>query len=299
MSPATMAGHLKGGMTIVRNVVIGLIACCYWLVWVIYPHATMADVEWRTIKEIDLEAEPLDIFLAPEGQMLFILTRGEILIYSVMQQNITDRVPVDKGFDRITYSSQTNTLTLTSSINKSLQFLSLKFIQKFDISGLPFKGPEDAAVTFVVFSDYQCPYCSRLEPVLEQVLEKYPREVKLVIKHYPLPSHRFAEKAAVAALAANKQGKFWEFHHKLFKNQANLNDAKMQEIAKELGLNIDQFNQDLNDRRLKSHVERDISQARQADIRGVPALFVNGKLLTKSSFQDIQQAVENGMSNKK
>jgi protein-disulfide isomerase len=131
------------------------------------------------------------------------------------------------------------------------------------------------------------------------VLEKYPKEVKLVIKHYPLPSHRFAEKAAIAALAANKQGKFWEFHDKLFSNQAGLNDAKVQEIAKELGLNIDQFNLDLSDARLKSLVEREINHARQADIRGVPAIFVNGKLLTQRSPQDFQQAVENELRKKK
>lgn len=131
------------------------------------------------------------------------------------------------------------------------------------------------------------------------MLEKYPQEVRLVIKHYPLPNHRFAEKAALAALAANKQGKFWEFHNKLFASQAGLNDAKVQEIAKELGLNLDEFNQDLSDPRLKSLVEREINQARQADIRGVPAIFVNGKLLTKRSPQDFQQAVENELRTKK
>ena len=78
-----------------------------------------------------------------------------------------------------------------------------------------------------------------------------------------------------------------------------MNDAKVQEIAKELGLNLDEFNQDLSDPRLKSLVEREINQARQADIRGVPAIFVNGKLLTKRSPQDFQQAVENELRTKK
>ena len=138
-----------------RKMAIGMLAFCFWISWVVYPHYTMADVEWRTIKEIDLKSEPLDIFQSPDGELLFILTRGEVLIYSVRQQNITDRVPVDKEFDRITYSSQTKNLTLSSSTKKSLLVLALDFIQKFDISGLPFKGPEDAPVVFVVFSDYQ------------------------------------------------------------------------------------------------------------------------------------------------
>ena len=131
------------------------------------------------------------------------------------------------------------------------------------------------------------------------MLEKYPKEAKLVIKHYPLPSHRFAEKAAIAALAANKQGKFWEYHNKLFTNQASLNDAKVQEIAKELGLNLDQFNQDLSDSQLKLVIEREISHARQANIRAVPSIFMNGKLVSIRSVQDLQQAVENELRKKK
>jgi len=115
----------------------------------------MADVEWKTLKDFDLKTEPLDIFQSPDGQLLFILTRGEVLIFSTGEQKITDQIPVDKEFDRITYSPQPKILTLTSSTGKKLLILSLDFIQKFDISGLPFKGPEGAPVTLVVFSDYQ------------------------------------------------------------------------------------------------------------------------------------------------
>ena len=131
------------------------------------------------------------------------------------------------------------------------------------------------------------------------MLEKYPQEVKLVIKHYPLPNHRFAEKAALAALAANKQGKFWDFHHKLFTNQAGLSDNKVQEIAKEIGLNLDQFNRDLSDPQIRSLLEREITQARQADIRGVPAVFMNGKQLIVRSAQDLEQGVINELRKKK
>lgn len=130
-------------------------------------------------------------------------------------------------------------------------------------------------------------------------MEKNPQEVKLVIKHYPLPSHRFAEKAAIAALAANKQGKFWEFHHKLFANQAALNDAKVQEIARELGLDSVKFNRDLSDPQVKALIEREVSHARQANIRGVPSIFLNGKLLTLQSPQELAQAVENELRRKK
>jgi len=138
-----------------RKMVIGMLALCFSVGWVVYPQFTLAEVEWRTIKELDLKADPLDIFQSPDGQLLFILTRGEVLIYSSRQQTITDKIPVDKEFDRIAYSPQTKALTLSSSSKKNLLLISLEFIQKFDLSGLPYKGPEDAPVILVVFSDYQ------------------------------------------------------------------------------------------------------------------------------------------------
>ena len=134
-------------------IVVGIL--CLYLGWAGNPHPARADVEWRTLKELELKSEPLDIFQSPDGQQLFILIRGEVLIYSLAQQTYTDRIPVGSEFDRVAYAPQSRTLTLTSSAKKSLLVLSLDFIQKFDISGLPFKGPENARVTLVVFSDYQ------------------------------------------------------------------------------------------------------------------------------------------------
>lgn len=138
-----------------RKIIIGLGAFCLCLGWGGAFYHARADVEWNTLKQLDLKSEPLDIFQSPDGQLLFILLRGEVLIYSLGQQKFTDQIPVDKEFNRVAYAPQSRTLTLTSSAQKSLLVLSLDFIQKFDISGLPFKGPENAPVTLVVFSDYQ------------------------------------------------------------------------------------------------------------------------------------------------
>ena len=115
----------------------------------------------------------------------------------------------------------------------------------------------------------------------------------MVMKHYPLLQiHSFAKKAAIAALAANKQGKFWEFHDRLFANQNKLNDAKVQEIAAELNLNLEQFNQDLKDGGLESLIERDLNDGRQVEVQGIPTVFVNGKFLSDRSLQGLQQAIE-------
>jgi protein-disulfide isomerase len=131
------------------------------------------------------------------------------------------------------------------------------------------------------------------------VLEKNPKTVKLVVKHFPLPMHSYAKKAAVAALAAGKQGKFWEMHKALFASQRELNDAKVQEIARGLGLKMDQFNKDLKDPSTEALVDRDLSNGRQGNVQGTPTIFVNGRQLNQRSLAGFQQAVDEELKKKK
>lgn len=131
------------------------------------------------------------------------------------------------------------------------------------------------------------------------MLEKNPKDVKLVIKHFPLPSHSFAKKAAVAALAAEKQGKFWEMHDKLFANQKQLSDAKVEEIARELGLNMERFDQDLKDPELQTRIDRDLKNGQQANVRGTPTIFLNGKQLNQRNLPGFQQAIDAELKKKK
>ena len=129
------------------------------------------------------------------------------------------------------------------------------------------------------------------------MLEKYPKDVKLVIKHFPI--HSFARKAAIAALAAGKQGKFWEIHEKLFANQKELSDAKVETIAQELGLNMGQFKQDLKDSGIGSLIDRDLNDGLRANIWGTPTIFVNEKLLSKESLSGLQEAIEAELKKKR
>jgi protein-disulfide isomerase len=131
------------------------------------------------------------------------------------------------------------------------------------------------------------------------VLEKYPNDVKLVIKNFPLPMHNYARKAAIAALAAARQGKWWEIHEKLFANQNALSDAKVEAIAGELGLNMEQFNRDLKDVAISSLIDRDMNTGRQANVQGTPTIFVNGRLLNQRSLQGFQQVIDGELKKKK
>jgi protein-disulfide isomerase len=130
------------------------------------------------------------------------------------------------------------------------------------------------------------------------VLEKFPKEVKIVEKNFPLQMHKFARQAATAALAANKQGKFWEFHKKLFESISSLSDAKVQEIATQLGLDMDKFNKDLKDPAIQNIITRDLQEGTAAGVRGTPTIFVNGLPLANRSIEGFEQAIKQELKKK-
>lgn len=130
------------------------------------------------------------------------------------------------------------------------------------------------------------------------MLEKYPTQVKIVEKNFPLQMHKFARQAATAALAAHKQGKFWEYHKKLFESISSLNDAKVQEIATQLGLDMDKFNKDLKDQALQNIITRDLQEGTAAGVRGTPTIFVNGKPLAARNIEGFQQAIDEELKKK-
>ena len=132
-------------------------------------------------------------------------------------------------------------------------------------------------------------------PELEQVLEKYPNQVKLVFKNFPLRNHKFAMQAAIAALAAEKQGKFWEFHDLLFKDYSHLNEEKIKEIAQQLKLNMEKFEKDRKDPQIMAMINRDIAEGNRAGVRGTPTVFINGRLLRNRSMAGFQELIEKAL----
>jgi protein-disulfide isomerase len=129
-------------------------------------------------------------------------------------------------------------------------------------------------------------------PLLEQVLEQNPDDVRLVFKNYPLRNHKFAMKAAMAALAAGSEGKFWEFHDELYKNYNKLSDQKIREIALGLGFDQAEFDKKMNDPKITAMIRQDLRDGVQAGVRGTPTIFINGRRLKNRSLQGFQAAID-------
>ena len=122
------------------------------------------------------------------------------------------------------------------------------------------KGPKTAPLQVIIFSDFQCPFCSRVEPTLSQMEKEYAGKVRFVWKNYPLPFHNNAEPAAEAAMAAHAQGKFWQMHDKLFQNQQALDKAALEKYAQDVGLNMAKYKADTEASKFKSTIEAETKE---------------------------------------
>ena len=155
-----------------------------------------------------------------------------------------------------------------------------KTIYKVDIGDAPAKGPKDAPLQVVIFSDFQCPFCKRVEPTLTQLEKEYQGKVRMAWKNYPLPFHQNAMPAAEAAMAADAQGKFWAMHDKLFENNTALERPSLEKYAQDLGLNMSKFKADLDSGKYKSAIEAQTKEGTTVGVTGTPAVFINGRRIS-------------------
>ena len=146
--------------------------------------------------------------------------------------------------------------------------------------GAPVKGDPKARLAIVEFSDFQCPFCSRVAPTLKQIEEEYGDQVRLVFKHLPLSIHPKAPAAHAAAEAAHRQGKFWEMHDKIFADQRGMSPEKYEEYASEIGLDLGRFKEDVASSDVKKRIDEDTQEAAKLGVTGTPAFFVNGRFLS-------------------
>jgi len=152
-----------------------------------------------------------------------------------------------------------------------------KVVTDLKIDGAPALGPKNAPVTIVAFSDFQCPFCSRVVPTLHDIEKKYGAKVKIVFKHQPLPFHNNARVAAAASMAANDQGKFWEYHDKLFANQQALDRPSLERYAEELKLDLGKFRSALDSNKFEQYITDDSNEGMRVGANGTPTFFINGR----------------------
>jgi protein-disulfide isomerase len=150
---------------------------------------------------------------------------------------------------------------------------------KLSIDGDPMRGPANARVTIVEFSDFQCPFCAEATEQAKLLLQKYPNDVRLVFKQFPLESHSQAALAAEASLAAQAQGKFWELHDKMYANFRSLSRVRILAWAKEIGLDLPRFTADLDSHKYASRVASEEKQGEIAGVEGTPTFFIDGHRL--------------------
>lgn len=155
------------------------------------------------------------------------------------------------------------------------------------------RGPENAPVTIIEFSDYQCPFCQKVHPTLNEVLAKYPEQVRLVYRHFAIASHARAKPAAHAAECAGAQGKFWEYHELIFANTSALTDADLEKFAKTAGLDLKEYRRCMKENRFSNKIDQDLADAEAVGIEGTPTFVINGRVLTGAKpYKEFERIIE-------
>jgi len=269
---------------------IAFISCCLAAVLLTGSVYAAEELHWGIEQEILLDEKALDVALTEDGKLAYILTRKHIAIYNLQDGRVIGAIPLDEKFTAISVAPSANMLLLTSSSGKKITAVKAEIktpepVFDIPVDGSPVIGPPDARVTLVTFMDFQCPHCNRVFPAIEQLLKQYPDDLNVVIKHFPLRSHKFAADASIAALAADRQGKYVELTREMLKNFRSLNDETVKEYAGAVGLDLEKFEQDRKDSAFQQQIQRDRRTAQRIGVRGVPSLYINGRAVKNRSPQ--------------
>ena len=246
-------------------------------------------VEWKVQQSWPLPAKPQSMVHSLDGKYLYVLNDKQQVQIFTTQGQLQGAIPVEKGVSQIDIAPQGELLYLIDGDSQTFTTVAISFVTDVDIAGAPIKGPADAPVTLTLFTDFECPYCKQIIPLLEEVLAKNPKTVKLAFKNMPLKFHKMAEPSAKAALAANEQGKFWPFHDRVFA-ESKLSDETLTKIAKDLGLDMSRFEKDMASPSTQARLQKDLIDAQSAGVTGTPTVFINGrtpKARTPEGFQAI------------
>jgi protein-disulfide isomerase len=166
------------------------------------------------------------------------------------------------------------------------------FRAELSLAGAPFKGSEKAPVTIVKFEDFHCPFCKQVQSTFNELLSQYSGKVRLVHKDLPLETiHPQARQAAEAARCAYEQGKFWEYHDKLYANSPNASGDNLRSYAKEVDLNVDLFGRCFESGKYKAVVQQDLNEGAQLGLTGTPTVFINGREISGNQPLEAFEAI--------
>lgn len=254
--------------------------------------ALLADsVDVRILKSVSLGESPRQVVSSADGKRIYVLTTsGNVQLYTADGQ-LQGSFEVGLEVTAITPQGAER-LILQMPERQEMTLLALQPMVSLKTAGAPSMGAPDAPVEIVVFDDFECPYCAKSVPLFKQVLKAYPDKTKLVIKNFPLGMHKNARAAAVASLAAERQGKFWPLHDLLFENYNKLNPQKIRELAEQVGLDMKRFDKDRNDPILQQQINADMQEGQRVGVRGTPTVFINGRRLQKRNLASFKQLID-------
>ncbi len=246
-----------------------------------------------------LSVTPVDFAQSLDNKLIFVLgDDNKVHIYSTADGQELGAVPVAKETIAIDIAPRGEMLFLVDS-NKNYTALDISFAQDIDTAGSPFLGNKNAPVSLVVFSDFQCPFCSKVQPLLDEILKNNPDKVKIVFKHLPLKMHKQAEPAALATIAAHEQGKFWQMHDALFALGKKINKKSIEKAAEGIELDMDKFKKDLASPATQDKLKKDMIDAGKAGVSGTPTLFINGRQVKGRGAHVLQSMIDQELSSTK
>ncbi len=256
---------------------------------------TAGDLNWMVVASWTMPTKPLDFAQSLDNKKVFILgADAKVYIFSPDGRQL-GALPVDPNVTAIDIAARGEMLFLIHNKTNTYTAIDVSFNQKIDITGAPVRGRADAPITLVLFSDFECPWCGKLEPVLAELLAQNQDKLRIAFKHLPLPMHPQAETAALAAIAAQRQGKFWEMHDALFQN-TTWTATTVEETAQRVGLNMEQFRIDLNNPQTQAQLAKDKGDAQAAEVNSTPTMFINGRPVRDRSLPNLQKMVAEALA---
>lgn len=261
------------------------------------PAQSTATLFTSTLATWQMKVKPLDFAQSLDNRLVFVLgDDSKVHIYSSGDGAELGAVPVAQETVAIDIAPRGEMLFLVDS-KKNYTALDISFAQDIDTTGSPFLGKKDAPVTLVIFSDFQCPFCSKIQPLIEEALKNNSDKLKVVFKHLPLQMHKEAEPAALAAIAADEQGKFWQMHDALFAAK-KLSAETIEQAAKDIGLDMEKFKKDVASAETKAKLQKDMTDAGKAGVGGTPTLFINGRQVKGRGGNVLQEMIDQELSAK-